>query len=96
MATAAAGTSGKVQVKSFVDEDLRRQATELFENIGMSMSTAINVFLRQSVAEGRLPFKPGYPDAPQIDWSTSRAVRARMDDSGAVVVPASWRDDDDD
>lgn len=48
-------------VKSTVDDDLKEQATELYSRLGMSISTAINVFLRQSVMEGGMPFTPRDP-----------------------------------
>jgi DNA-damage-inducible protein J len=40
-----------------VDEDLKKQASELFADLGLDMSTAINIFLRQSVMHDGLPFK---------------------------------------
>jgi len=45
-----------VQVR--VDEDVKSQAVEVLTNLGMDMSTAINVFLRQVIAENGLPFQP--------------------------------------
>ncbi len=39
-----------------IDEDLKKQATELFAQLGMDMSGAMNVFLRQCVMRGGLPF----------------------------------------
>lgn len=39
-----------------IDEDLKKQATELFARLGMDMSGAMNVFLRQCVMRGGLPF----------------------------------------
>ena len=37
---------------------LKEQATELYNDLGLSLSSAINMFLRQSVRENGLPFKP--------------------------------------
>ena len=37
------------------DEKLKTQATELFESLGMSLSAAINMFLRQAVAKQMYP-----------------------------------------
>lgn len=54
-------TCAKAVVKSTTDEETKRAATELYARLGMSLSTAINVFLRQSVAEGRMPFTPSDP-----------------------------------
>ncbi len=40
-----------------IDNTLKEQAEVLFFNLGMNMTTAFNVFLRQSVREGRIPFE---------------------------------------
>ena len=42
-----------------VDKNLKEQATELYNDLGLSLSSAINMFLRQSVRENGFPFKPG-------------------------------------
>ncbi|MBQ6675726.1 MAG: type II toxin-antitoxin system RelB/DinJ family antitoxin [Ruminococcus sp.] len=39
-----------------VDENLKKNAEKLFEDLGMNMSTAINIFLRQSVEFEGIPF----------------------------------------
>ena len=39
-----------------IDSDLKNQAETLFQNLGLNMTTAFNMFLRQSVREGRIPF----------------------------------------
>jgi DNA-damage-inducible protein J len=40
-----------------VDNDLRQAAEKLFVNVGLDMSGAIRLFLRQSVIRRRLPFE---------------------------------------
>lgn len=40
-----------------IDSDLKAQADALFLQLGMNMTTAFNIFLRQSVREGCIPFK---------------------------------------
>ncbi|MDR2182899.1 MAG: type II toxin-antitoxin system RelB/DinJ family antitoxin [Clostridiales bacterium] len=40
-----------------MDKNLKRQAESLFSELGMNMTTAFNIFLRQSVREGRIPFE---------------------------------------
>ncbi|MBQ3426763.1 MAG: type II toxin-antitoxin system RelB/DinJ family antitoxin [Clostridia bacterium] len=40
-----------------IDSDLKSQADILFSRLGMTMTTAFNIFLRQSVREGCIPFK---------------------------------------
>ena len=45
-----------------IDEDLKKQATELFSQLGMDMSSAMNIFLRQCVMRGGLPFNVEIPN----------------------------------
>ena len=46
-----------VNVTLRVDEDLKRQAETLFSELGLNLTTAFNIFLRQSVREQQIPFK---------------------------------------
>lgn len=39
------------------DAKLKSQAEKLFSDLGMNMTTALNIFLRQSVRENRIPFE---------------------------------------
>ena len=39
-----------------IDSNLKAQADTLFAKLGMNMTTAFNIFLRQSVREGCIPF----------------------------------------
>ncbi|MGI2327632.1 type II toxin-antitoxin system RelB/DinJ family antitoxin [Planococcus sp. YIM B11945] len=48
----------KATVQVRVDEDVKNQAVEVLNDLGMDTSTAINVFLRQVIAENGLPFQP--------------------------------------
>lgn len=45
-----------VNVTFRIDDELKKQADALFSELGMSLSTAFNIFLRQSVREQRIPF----------------------------------------
>ncbi len=40
-----------------VDSNIKKEATELFNSLGLNMSTAINLFLRKSISEGGIPFE---------------------------------------
>lgn len=46
-----------INVNIRMDEDLKKQAEQLFADLGMNMTTAINVFVRQSVNYGGIPFE---------------------------------------
>lgn len=39
-----------------MDTDLKTHADALFAELGMNLSTAFNIFVRQSIREGRIPF----------------------------------------
>lgn len=39
-----------------VDTELKKQAEELFSDLGLSMSAAITVFMKQAVREQGIPF----------------------------------------
>ena len=40
-----------------MDKSIKEQAQELFAEFGLDMTTAINMFLRQSIREHRIPFE---------------------------------------
>ncbi len=40
-----------------VDEDVKRDVEEILDEIGLNMSTAINVFLKRVVREKGIPFE---------------------------------------
>ena len=40
-----------------MDTELKAQADELFAELGMNLSTALNIFVRQSLREGGIPFE---------------------------------------
>jgi DNA-damage-inducible protein J len=39
-----------------MDVELKKQAERLFNELGMNMTTAFNIFLRQAVRQQRIPF----------------------------------------
>ena len=44
-----------------IDEELKRQAADLFAKLGLDMSSAMNIFLKQCVLRGGLPFSVEIP-----------------------------------
>ena len=41
-----------------VDENVKRNVEVLFNNMGMNVSTAVNMFFKQCLRENALPFQP--------------------------------------
>ena len=39
-----------------IDDDLKAQATEIYEKLGLDLSTALRIFLKRSVAVRGIPF----------------------------------------
>ncbi len=44
-----------------IDADIKKQATDLFNKLGLDMSGAVNLFLHQCVLRGGLPFNVEMP-----------------------------------
>ncbi|MDR0948536.1 MAG: type II toxin-antitoxin system RelB/DinJ family antitoxin [Lachnospiraceae bacterium] len=49
-----AGTSN---VTIRIDKDLKEQVEILFSEMGMTLTTALNIFMRQSLRQGKIPFE---------------------------------------
>ena len=49
-----AGSTSNINIQ--MDSDLKAQADALFGELGMDLSTAFNIFVRQALREGRIPF----------------------------------------
>lgn len=45
------------QISLYVDDDVKREAEKVLDDIGLSMSAAINVFLKKVAREKRIPFE---------------------------------------
>ena len=55
---------------------LKNQATELFSQLGMDMYSAMNIFLRQCVMRGGLPFDVVVPQyKPEVITAMEEAKR---------------------
>ena len=59
------------------DEVTKMQSVEIFQQLGITMSDAINMFLRQSILQGGLPFELKVPKYNEI----TRAAFADMEQS---------------
>ena len=49
-----AGQTTNISIR--MDVDLKTQADALFNELGMNLSTAFSVFVRQALREGKIPF----------------------------------------
>lgn len=62
-----------------MDSDLKQEFDSLCEEFGMSMATAINIFARTVVREGRIPFEvSSHKTAPLMVASASQMLRIML------------------
>ena len=64
-----------------VDNELRTQATAVYEELGIDLPTAIRMFLKRSVAVNGVPFSM---TLPRQDYNAERAIRAMQSLSEAA------------
>ena len=67
-----------------MDTELKKQAEAMFADMGLNMTTAMNMFLRQVVRQGRIPFEIA-TDIPNAE--TVAAIK-EMDDMISGKIPA--------
>lgn len=63
-----------------LDEDLKEKAEHLFNELGLNMTTAINIFLRQCVRQSKIPFELSLiPDYETLKLDIQRYTNKKMD-----------------
>jgi addiction module RelB/DinJ family antitoxin len=84
-----------------VDRELKREAEDIFEKIGLNISDGINVYLRRVVADKGIPFpltisraRQIGEDAAEIEASFGRAVKSAIIRKQASGLPVARFDAD--
>jgi len=90
---------GNITYNIRIDKQVREQADALYKSMGLSLSAAINLFLTQSVIQGKLPIseviaEPAFAelllsDAAEIDAAIAKGA-AKVYLSPADLF-ASWK-----
>ncbi len=70
-----------------IDADLKQQAQTLFADLGMNLSTAVNIFLRQAVREHSIPFHVGDPFYSKANQEYLAGIAADVESGRAKLVP---------
>lgn len=73
------GTAAKEPLRANIDADLKREAAELFDSYGLSLTSAITIFFRQSLIEGGIPFEVRDPFWRAENQRALRASIAQLD-----------------
>ena len=71
------------QVNIRIDDGLKEKADFLFEELGLNMTTAINIFVRQVVRQGCIPFDITIHTDPFYSESNMRVLRQSIADADA-------------
>ena len=50
----------KEVISIYIDKETKINSTKLFNELGLDLSTAINIFLKQCILRGELPFNIDY------------------------------------
>ncbi len=69
-----------------IDEEIKKQSEALFAGLGMNMTTAINVFLRQAIRKGGVPFEIVDPFYGEHNQRRIRETIDQFNADGVVVV----------
>ena len=63
-----------------IDETTKKQAVELLEGLGLNLSDAVNMFLKQIVLRGGIPFDVRYPEfKPEVIAAMDEAKQISRD-----------------
>ena len=74
-----------INVTIRLDREIKENAEKLFDDFGMNLSTAFNVFVRQALRQGKIPFEiydPFYSEKNQTRLARSIAKA----EAGRVTV----------
>lgn len=77
-------TSSSVNVTVRMDSKVKAQVDELYSSLGMNMSTAINMFVRQCLRERQLPFQPS------LNIPNQETIRA-MEESNEMIRTGNFK-----
>ena len=78
-------TSSTVNYSFRVDREIKRQCETMFNELGMNMTTAINIFLRQSLRVGGLPFDV------RVDLPNKETIAAMLEAERLAKGPTAKR-----
>lgn len=68
------------QITLRVDDEVKKGAEQALNDIGLSMATAINIFLKKVARERRIPFELSANPDPFYSESNIRYLEKKMED----------------
>ena len=78
-----------------VDENIKNEANEVYENLGLDLSSAIKIFLKKSIKMQRLPFSLNDEDiVTDINIENDKAMLIKELDDMKLHISTKSVDDD--
>ncbi len=76
-----------------IEENTKKQAVELLEGLGLNLSDAVNMFLRQVILRKGIPFDVSYPEdtwefRPEVIAAMEEAKRISKDSNAKAYTDA--------
>ena len=63
-----------------IEENTKRQAVEILEGLGLNLSDAVNIFLRQVILQSGIPFEIKYPEfKPEVKEDAKEPMQFSKD-----------------
>ena len=73
---------GTVNTSVKLDEETKKEAQKLFKDLGLNLSTAINIFLKQAVREKGIPFYiSSLPENSELSQALEEAKKIKKNPS---------------
>ena len=69
------------QVTFRIDENLKKRAEKLFDEMGINMTTALNAFVKATVREGKMPFA-----LVSDEYASKQMIREKLEESIAIAA----------
>ena len=64
-----------------IDKDLKEQAEFFFGELGLNMTTAFNIFVRQSLRQGKIPFELSMSSDPFYSPENMSVLRKSLQEA---------------
>ena len=79
------------QIAVRVDDDLKKEATAIFNELGLDMSTAAKLFLKQSVLTKSIPFKLALDEYSKDEVEQAKKDIQRLVNEKSEVVKLDFK-----
>lgn len=79
------------QIAVRVDDDLKKEATAIFNELGLDMSTAVKLFLKQSVLTKSIPFKLALDEYSKDEVEQAKKDIQRLVNEKSEVVKLDFK-----